>query len=70
MVGDVLAVFETIYKILGPVVGEMVAAAIAGNDPLAVLARERVEAIIPAELKSELALRAAKAARSHAQKAP
>jgi hypothetical protein len=34
MLGDVLAVFETIYKILGPVVGEMVAAAIAGNDPL------------------------------------
>jgi hypothetical protein len=68
MLAEILSVAETIGRILIPVATEMLATAVAGGDPLSVLARERVEAIVPAELKSELALRAAKAARAHATK--
>jgi hypothetical protein len=68
MLGDVLSVIELVGKVLLPVATEMIATAVAGGDPLSVLARERVEAIVPATLRSELALAAAKAARAHAAK--
>lgn len=58
---EVVDIAKLVWSIVGPIATAMVEACVNGEDPLAVLSRERVEAILPAELKSELALRAAKA---------
>ncbi len=58
---DWIRLIEIIGQILGPIALEMAHAFERGEDPFAVLARERVEAIVPSPLRSELALLQAKA---------
>jgi hypothetical protein len=65
---EILQLIAAIWRALGPVVTEMVAVALGGGDPLDVLARDRVEAILPQSVKLDLAMRAHQAAAAHAKR--
>ncbi len=54
-------IIEGLIKV-GPVIFEMIAGAIAGDDPIDVLARKRVGDILPTELESVRVLREKRAA--------
>jgi len=65
---DYIRLAEAIWKVLGPIAGEMLARGIAGSDPFQVLIDKRVEDIVPTTARMELTLAAAKASRAHAAK--
>jgi len=62
----ILSLIEAVFGALAPIATEMMRKAMAGEDPLDALAHERVEAIIPAPLRLELALAAERARRAAA----
>jgi hypothetical protein len=63
---EIVQLVGAVWNVLAPIAQEMVATALGGGDPLDALSKERVEAILPASVRLDLAMRADAAAKAHA----